>query len=149
MKFSEWRRSKAAWDSWWTLLITFPWLIGLAILVPEGWQSHLIAGREQTTAGIVIAYNRSSHNECTYVFTVQSKQFTGKDGCPTAPAVIGQQVWVYFDPNDPQKSLLEGYAEKSQSDLGVCEFMLVGISILAGIIAVSKIRTRPNSIRHG
>ncbi|HZP06728.1 MAG TPA: hypothetical protein VFB43_17650 [Terracidiphilus sp.] len=142
MKFSEWRRAKGAWNSWWSLLITFPLLIVLAFVVPEAWRSGVIAGREQSIAGVVTAYRPSDHNRCDYVFTVQGRQFTGTDGCPNAPATIGQQVWVYFDSNNPATSELEGFAEKSQADWSGCWFILIVICIVAGIIAFAKVRSR-------
>jgi len=70
-------------------------------------RDHLIARREQTTSGVIIAHLPSEHNSYKFEFKVQSRTFIGttfKIPSPPDSPQLGKKVTVFYDPDNPSNS---------------------------------------------
>jgi hypothetical protein len=92
--------------SWWNLLVTLPWSVGLVLLVDSGISDRMIAKRQRTTQGSITAHEPANHNRYGYVFSVNGKSYTGWESPRKDELQIGKQVLVYYDPSDPAKNAL-------------------------------------------
>jgi hypothetical protein len=132
-------RTAEAWNppSWWNLLITLPWVIGLVFLLSSSVSDRAIAGREQTTSGVIRAHEPANHNRFGYDFSVNGKLYTGWQ-IPLREFQIGQRVLVYYDPLDPTKSSLDGFEGATDRVLGPALFCAVGITAVVVLIFVRR-----------
>jgi hypothetical protein len=141
-------RTARAWSppSWWNLLITLPWVIGLVFLLFSSASDQAIAGREQITYGIIRTHEPANHNRFGYEFSLSGRPFTGWQ-IPTRDFEIGQRVLVYYDPLDPTKSSLDSFAGATDRILGPAIFCAVGTAAVVVIIFVRRrahAKSRPN-----
>jgi len=120
------------------MFMTYPLMVGLAIGIWESRHDALIAARQLTTTGVVTAYDRENHNQCSYVFSVQGKPFTGRSSAPHGSATLGEIVTVYYDSTDPSTSGLEDYSVKGRRDGGLIPIYVFGIFLIPGIIIYAK-----------
>ena len=151
MKLFEWilsPRSQKDWQSWWALLITLPWVIGLLLLVSDGRNKADIASREATAIGTITEHNPSNHNECRYRFTVRGRLFEGGSSCRTENVVLGSTTTVYFDAANPTINSLEEYDESGRNSLGPCGLIIAGILSFVGAIAYQKWVLKMRQKRH-
>jgi hypothetical protein len=123
-------RSKNDLKSWNALFMTAPFVFGLAILIPGAIHNADVGSRQQSTNGVVTAYEPSNHNSCSYTYTVQGNRFSGTSASPTAtlmaPATVGEPVQVYFDPKNPATSSLEDFSAKSRAIGKLRSFLCLG-----------------------
>jgi len=151
MRVLEWftsRRSRDDWKSWWSLLITLPWVLGFGFLFSGARQKAEIAGRQEATLGFVTAYDRANHNQCQYSFMVGGRHFNGRSSSPAETASVGQQVQVYFDSGNPSVNSLEDFASASRRDRSVSLVAMVGVSLVAAVILSAKVSSRKRKGYH-
>src|SRR5262249_52305891 len=129
-------RTSRAWNrpSWWNLLVALPWALGLAFLIQESIMESQIAGRQQTTHGIVTTHEPGNHNRYGYKFEVDGKAYTGWQSPKDEELAIGEQVIVFYDPQDPSRNSLTDFRDLSTSSLGPVSMLLFGIVAVAGYI---------------
>jgi hypothetical protein len=132
-------RTAGAWSppSWRNLLITVPWVIGLIFFLYSAASDQAIAGREQTTYGIIRTHEPANHNRFGYDFSINGKLYTGWQ-IPAHEFEIGQRVLVYYDPLDPTTSSLNSFARIADQSLGPAIFCAVGITAVVVIIFVRR-----------
>lgn len=140
-------RSKDDWKSWNALFIAAPFAVGLVFVSSNLVRYHAIAGRQQSTTGVVTAYEPSNHNQCSYTFEIRTRQYTGKWSSPTQTASVGQEVRVYFDSSDPATNSLEDFESASQRQRGILSFLIFGICAVVGLIVYAKSRPTTASKR--
>jgi len=133
-------RSKDDWKSWNALFIAVPFAFGLVFVLTTSTRDHAIAARQGSTLGFVTAYEPSSHNQCSYSFELEGKQYRGESSSPTTTAAVGQQVRVYFDRDDPATSSLEDFEAASRRQRRILPFLIIGIAAVIGFILYSKVR---------
>src|SRR5271157_285978 len=99
-------RTSRTWShpSWWNLLVVLPWVLGLSFLIQQSRTESQIAGRQQTTSGIVTAHEPANHNRFGYKFQVNGKAYTGWQSPGNHELAIGKQVVVFYDPQNPSRS---------------------------------------------
>ncbi len=136
-------RSKGRWRSWWSLGMTYPLVVGLAMGLYSSRRDANIATRQESTSGQVAAYEPSNHNSVRYTFAVKGKQYVGMDSSPTAtpevPAIIGDRVQVYFDSDNPTTNSLEDFWSRSRRDKGLVPICAFGIVVIPAIILCLKL----------
>jgi hypothetical protein len=101
-----------------------------------------VANREQETTCLITAHETSNHNQYRYSFTVLGRPYTGISQSPTDSAVVGEQMKVYFDPDDPTTNSLEDFSLASRRDFGPLPLLVGGILAVAGFIGMTKMRSK-------
>ena len=148
MNFFRWffsPRSKDDWKSWNALFMTAPFVLGLFFVSSNAHRYHAIAERQQSTTGVLTAYQPSNHNQCTYTFEDRGMQYSGIWSSPTETAHVGQVVQVYFDRSNPATNSLEDFESASRRQRGVQSFLILVICGVIGFIVYSKSRTKTAS----
>lgn len=137
-------RTSRTWNhpSWWNLLVVLPWVVGLTFLIQESRTESQIAGRQQTTSGIVTAHEPANHNRYGYEFEVNGKTFTGWQSPGNDELAIGKQVIVFYDPQNPSRSALSDFHDLSSSSLGPVPMLLFGIGGVAVFIFYRRHRIK-------
>jgi len=123
------RPSFESWanPTWGNLLITLPWGIGILAAV-LGWNAdHAIAKRERTTIGAITAHKASRRDRYLYSFSVNGEKHEGSSGADDRHNV-GDQVPVFYDPIDPNKSDLRDYKDSALRNFAFVPFALTGIA---------------------
>jgi hypothetical protein len=120
------------------MFITFPFILGVFFVVPDVLRDDAAASRQQTSPGLVTAYEPSNHNRCRYTFIVQGKQYSGMSSAPATTLSVGDRILVYFDSRDPTTNALEAFSTKSHRDKGFVSFLIIGIFAVAAFILYSK-----------
>jgi hypothetical protein len=128
--------------SWWNLLVVLPWVLGLAFLIQEARTESQIAGRQQTTSGMVTAHEPSNHNRYGYRFQVNGKTYDGWQSPGNDELAIGKQVIVFYDPQNPTRSALTDFHDLSISSLGPVPMLLFGIGGVALFILNKRRRIK-------
>jgi len=144
VNFVRWffsQRSRNDWKSWNALFMAAPFAFVLGFVLFNSVRDHAIAARQGSTTGVVTAYEPSNHNQCTYTFELEGKQYRGRSSSPTRTASVGQQVQVYFDRNDPATNSLKDFETASRNYRGILIFSSVEIVAVVGFILYSKSRT--------
>lgn len=134
------KQQRRNWNSWWSLYMAAPCAFGLLLLVPTTLQDAAIGNRQQTTAGIITAYEPNNHDSCRYAFSAQGKQFGGIDGCPRHPGAVGSTVKVYFDPTNPAKSVLEDFSVRGRRNrplIYLCAIEVAAVFLFVIFIKIS------------
>jgi len=130
--------------SWQMLIIAAPFIIGLAFCINEWYADQVVARREQTTSGTIIAHEPANHDRYGYTFNVNGKTYTGwQIPYDSVTFTIGQVVTVHYDPLNPHDSALVDYSELSWTALGPVPF-IAGILFVGALIFL---RCRPASKR--
>src|SRR5215471_8314795 len=137
-------RSRRTWNhpSWWNLLVVLPWVLGLAFLIQESRIESQIAGRQQTTSGLVTADEPANHNRYGYKFDVNGRIYTGWQSPGNDQLAIGKQVIVFYDPQNPSRSALTDFHDLSISSLGPVPTLLFGIGAVAVFILYRRRHTK-------
>jgi hypothetical protein len=140
-------RARRTWarPSWWNLLIVLPWAIGAVWCVYEWNTDRAIAGRQQTTKGIITAHEPANHNQYVYVFSVNGKSYTGRQSPKKQALEVGKRVVVYYDPFVPAKNALTDFSELSAESLGPLPLLLIGVGAVAVFIYRRRRRDRATS----
>jgi co-chaperonin GroES (HSP10) len=141
------RDAERVWanPSWWNLLVAFPWALGAILFIHDWKVDREIASREQTTKGLITAHEPANHNRYGYVFSVNGRTFNGWESPKKEELKIGEQVVVYYDPQDPNKNALTDFGELGMSSLGPMLTMLFGIGVLGWYIGSRRRQHRINS----
>jgi Protein of unknown function (DUF3592) len=132
--------------------VVLPWALG-AIFLIHGWKvDKEIAARQQTTQGVITAHEPANHNRYGYTFFVNGKIFNGWESPMKRELSVGQDVTVYYDPQDPNKNALTDFAELGLSNLGPLPVVFFGIGLLAWYIGWQRRRhkmspARPTSVQ--
>ena len=145
----EWvERTRRTWSrpSWWNLLVVSPWVLGLVFMIHASRIDRQIAERQQTASGIVTAHEPANHNRYGYKFQVDGKLYTGWESPTKAELVIGQQVTVFYDPQDPSKNALTDFHDVSISELGPVPMLLFGIGAVAVYIFYRRRSSTPTPV---
>jgi uncharacterized protein DUF3592 len=108
--------------SWASLLIAMPWLIGSIALMWGAIANHNVAAREKTITGAITAHEAANHNTYLYTFAIEGKAYTGRQIPDKQELAVGQQVRVYYDPQDPAKNSLIDFDEVALGNLGPASF---------------------------
>jgi hypothetical protein len=131
--------------SWWKLVIVLPWVIGL-IFSCAYWKADLsIAKRERATSGVIVAHDKPNHSRYGYTYVVNQKTYHGWEIPHTVDFEIGQNVVVYYDPNNPSDSSLTEFAEASERQIAIVPILLIGISGVA--LAILLLRRRQTKLK--
>jgi hypothetical protein len=105
----SWRR-----PCWRMLIIAAPLIIGVTFFTYGWYADRVVARREQTTSGTIVAHEPANHDRYGYTFSVNNQTYSGwqvpHDGDHFA---IGQVVTVHYDPLDPNNSALVDFDELS------------------------------------
>lgn len=117
--------------SWWTLLATFPWVIGLVLSIYIGLADRAIAQRQLTTEGTVTTHEPANHDRYGYTFNVSGKPYSGWESPRHGKLIVGQQVLVYYDPNNPRKSALISFWDLSIESFGPIPLLALGTAFVA------------------
>jgi hypothetical protein len=123
--------------SWWALIVTVPWLVGLLLGIGDFVTGQKIAGRQRTTYGIVRAHEPANHDRYGYEFVVNGKVFTGWQS-PKADYDIGQGVRVYYDPLDPTRNSLSSFDEDAGQSVGLISAGALGTVAFTVVIFVRR-----------
>ena len=137
-------RTNRRWNrpSWWNLLVVLPWFLALAFLIQQSRTESQIAGRQQTTSGIVTAHEPANHNRFGYKFQANGKTYTGWQSPGNGELAIGKQVVVFYDPQSPGRSALTDFHELSTSSLGPVPILLFGVGAVALFILYRRRRIK-------
>ena len=126
------------------LIIAAPFMIGLAFCINEWYADQVVARREQTTSGTIIAHEPANHGRYGYTFNVNEKTYTGwQSPYDSVTFTIGHVVTVHYDPLNPNDNALVDYTELSWTAFGPVPF-IAGILFVAALIFL---RRRPASKR--
>lgn len=139
--FKEWfssPRSRNTWHTWWTMTVTLPFLFGVLVVALRAGREDRAARRQQTSQGVVTAYDRSDHNQCSYNFSALGKPYTGRRSANTTEVTVGDHVLVYYDSQDPAMNALDDFSEMSHRDRSFCYILLFVIGAFPVIILYSK-----------
>jgi hypothetical protein len=131
-------RRKNDWTSWRSLFITFPAVLGLLFVAPQAAREQAAATRQQTSQGVVTAYDRSDHNQCSYVFSVLGRPYTGRRSAATTDVTVGDHVLVYYDSHDPAMNALEDFYEMSGRDRSFCYMLLFVIGVFVAVVLYAR-----------
>jgi hypothetical protein len=136
-------KATRAWyrPSWWNLLVALPWALGLVFLIKEWRTDSHIATRQQTTSGIVTAHEPVNHDRYGYRFEVDGKAYTGWQIPKDSELAIGQQVIVFYDPENPSANSLTDFHDLSISSLGPVPMLMFGIGAVAVFILYRRRRS--------
>jgi hypothetical protein len=133
------RRVARDWNppSWKALLVTLPWVVGLAFFSYSFIVQRAIAGRQQITAGVIRTHDPANHNSFGYEFSVNGKLYVGSQ-IPSREYKIGHQVLVYYDPRDPTTSSLDSFTRAADQSLGPVFFC--SLFAVATIVVIFSLR---------
>jgi hypothetical protein len=137
-------RISRTWNrpSWWNLLVVLPWVLGSAFLIHESRTESQIAGRQQSSSGIVTAHEPANHNRFGYKFEVSGKKYTGWQSPGSDELAIGKQVIVFYDPQNPSRNALRDFHDLSISSLGPVPLLFFGIGSIALFILYRRRRIK-------
>jgi Protein of unknown function (DUF3592) len=120
------------------MLVTLPFVFGVLIVAPQAVREAKAASRQQTSQGVVTAYNRSDHNRCSYTFLAFGRQYAGRRGADTTDVSVGDHVLVFYDSEDPTMNAIEDFSQMSRRDSGFCYYLLFVIGGVAAFVLYSK-----------
>jgi hypothetical protein len=132
--------------SWRTLLIAAPLTIGATFCIYGWYADRVVARRQQTTSGTIVAHEPANHDKYGYTFSVNQQTYSGwQMPYDDQQFTVGQVVTVHYDPLDPNNSALVDYYELSDQALGPAP-LLVGGLLVALFISLRR-RAAPESSR--
>src|SRR5690349_16414004 len=131
-------RKKMYWKSWRSLVIVFPFMIGVLLTLPQPIKENRTTTRQQRISGTVTSYDRSNHNLCGYTFQTGGKLYAGTSSAPRTDTEVGDRVLVYLDSQDPSVNALEDFAAMSKRDSGFVGMLLGSMAIVAAFIAIVR-----------
>ena len=117
---------------WRMLIITAPLIIGVTFFAYGWYADRVVARREQTTSGTIVAHEPASHNRFGYTFSVNNQAYSGwQVPYDDDQFAIGQIVTVHYDPLDPNNSALVDFDELSYRASAAVPLMVAVILFLA------------------
>jgi hypothetical protein len=132
--------------SWWNLVAVLPWALFVIFGLYGLREDQMTAARQKTTCGQIVSHDPPNHNRFGYQFGVNGKMYAGWAIPATRDYQIGQQVLVYYDPLDPNKSQLADFAENGPRILGPVSFCLFGICGVALYILLRRRAIRSSRV---
>jgi hypothetical protein len=124
-----------------------PWVLGVSFMIYGFRLDQITAAREQTTRGQIISHEPPNHDRYGYQFVVNGRVYSGWAIPETSEYKIGQQVLVYYDPLDPDKSALGDFAESRYRIIGPVAFCLCGMWGVSLFIFLRRRATRSSRVR--
>ena len=118
---------------WPVLIFAAVWTIVVLIFFVYPWyKDRIVAQRQQTTSGTIVAHEPANHNRYGYAFNVGQKSYRGwQVPHDNDEFTVGQIVTVHYDPVDPNNSALEDFSELGDRDLGPVLFLIPAIPLVA------------------
>ena len=96
------------------LIIPAPLIIGVTFFTYGWYADRVVARREQTTSGTIVAHEPANHDRYGYTFSVNNQSYSGwQVPYDDNQFAIGQVVTVHYDPLDPNNSALVDFDELS------------------------------------
>ena len=127
-------RSTVSWHRpiWRLLIIAAPLIIAVTFFTYGWYVDRVVARREQTTSGTIVAHEPANHDRYGYTFSVNNQTYSGwqipRDGDQFA---IGQVVTVHYDPLNPNNSALVDFHELSYRAFAPVPLLVAVILYLA------------------
>ena len=116
---------------WRMLIIPAPLIIGLIFFTYAWYADRVVARREQTTSGTIVAHEPANHDRYGYIFSVNNQTYNGWQASNDRDKfAIGQVVTVHYDPLNPNDSALVNYYELSDRALAPVPFMVAVLLFL-------------------
>jgi hypothetical protein len=120
--------------SWVHLLVVLPWVIGSVYGLRAWREDSALAARQQTANGKIIAHEPANHDRYGYTFSIGARTYRGWEIPHKREYSIGEQITVYYDPIDPNRSALTSFEELSLRDFGLILLLLMGSATVVFII---------------
>ena len=99
---------------WRLLIIAAPLIIGVTFFTHGWYADRVVARREQTTSGTIVADEPAKRDRYGYTFSVNNQTYSGwQMPYDDDQFTVGQVVTVHYDPLDPTNSALVDYYELS------------------------------------
>ncbi len=127
--------------SWFNLLVTLPWAIGVGFLLYSSKADRVIAARQLTQYGLVTLHDPGNHDRYDYQFSVNGRSYAGSETPVKTEFRSGQRVRVYYDPMDPSINALTDFNEIGKRVLDPVPLLMVGILAVAIIIFIRRYQT--------
>ena len=123
------RRIEDTWGnpSWWNLVVVLPFVVLVIVCLWGLRADRITAARERIANGQIVSHDPPNHNRFGYQFGLSGKMYTGWAIPPTSDYQIGQQVLVYYDSINPNKSQLDDFAKNRDRIAGSVSFCVFGI----------------------
>jgi hypothetical protein len=138
--------SKSGYFLWRTVpLLAFIFFIAFQVETDED-----AASRQQTSFGLVTEcryYGKGGHY-CDYTFPVGGEQYAGTSSA-NSNVQFGKTVVVYYDFQDPNRSALQDFSEKSRKDRNYLYLFLFLFAAFVAFILYSKTDYRRGSNQRG
>ena len=130
----DWHR-----PSWRMLVIAAPLVIAAMFCIHGWYADRVVARRQQTTSGTIVAHEPANHNRYGYTFNLNQKAYSGwQVPYDDQHFTVGQVVTVHYDPLDPNNSALVDYYELSDRALGPAPFLVGGMLCIAVVIFLRR-----------
>lgn len=118
----RWRRPL----SWWNLFAAWPIPFVLMFCIYSSKNDFEVAKRQRTTVATVTSRDPPNHDRYGYTFRSEGHQFTGwAYPSDKHEFSMGQQIIVYFDPNDPAKNSNSDFRSVGIGDLFFVPFCVL------------------------
>lgn len=124
------------------LFLMILWLYAVIGMVLPLMANHQIALREKTTTGAIVGHDAANRHTSVYVFSIDKNVYTGQE-VGSEHTKIGEQVVVYYDPDDPEKNRLKDFEEEALGFLGILSVVL----ILSGAGIFFLLKQRRNRVQ--
>lgn len=132
--------------SWWAALIAAPWFLGAVLGVYGAIVDSVVAQRERTVLGILVTHEVANHNQYRYRFVVNGTSYLGLGHPPSELAKVGDQILVYYDPEEPARNALVDFADAEIEALGPVPLCLVGVGVVAFLIWWQRRKSSSGSV---
>ena len=117
---------------WRMLIIAALLIIGVTFFTYGWYADRVVARREQTTSGTIVAHEPSNHDRYGYTFSVNNQTYSGwQVPYDRDQFAVGQVVTVHYDPLDPNNSALVDFDELSYRAAAPVPLMVAVILFLA------------------
>ena len=113
------------------LIIPAPLIIGVTFFTYGWYADRVVARREQTTSGTIVAHEPANHDRYGYTFSVNNQTYSGwQVPYDRDQFAVGQVVTVHYDPLNPGNSALVDFNELSDRVSGPLILMVAVILFL-------------------
>jgi hypothetical protein len=122
-------------------------IVAVTFFVYPWYQDGVVAARQQTASGTIVAHEPANHDRYGYTFSVNQKTYSGwQIPYDDVQFTVGQVVTVHYDPLDPNNSALVDFSELGDRDLGPVALLIAAIPFVA-LIEFLRRRGKPKSTR--
>ena len=113
------------------LIIAALLIIGVTFFTHGWYADRVVARREQTTSGTIVAHEPSDHDRYGYTFSENNQTYSGwQVPYDRDQFAVGQVVTVHYDPLNPSNSALVEYHELSYRALAPVPLLVAIILFL-------------------